>query len=121
MLEDAEREELAAQLDAAVGSARARLATLERERTSIVEAADTANIDDEHDPEGSTIAYERQLVIAMIEAAEAELAELERAVEMVRSPEYGRCVECGRPIGIDRLRARPATTRCVDCSAGAAR
>jgi len=40
---------------------------------------------------------------------------------MVRSPEYGRCVECGRPIGIDRLRARPATTRCVDCSAGAAR
>ncbi len=119
-MDESERDELAELLAAETVSTRERLATLERELASIIEGADTANIDDEHDPEGSTIAYERALVIAMIDSARAELEELERAAAMVRLPEYGSCSVCGRPIGSDRLRARPATTRCVDCSRGGA-
>ena len=37
-----------------------RLAALERDFNDIVEAAGQANADDEHDPEGATIAFERQ-------------------------------------------------------------
>src|ERR1700736_6511741 len=46
-----------------------RLATLERELSGLVEAADTANIDDEHDPEGATTAFERAQVISLMEQA----------------------------------------------------
>jgi len=117
MLDEGQRDELAAQLHASLTATRVRIATLEGELTSIIEGADTANIDDEHDPEGSTIAYERALVIAMIDAARSELQELEQAMDLVRLPDYGRCIECGEPIGVERLRARPATTRCVGCAA----
>jgi RNA polymerase-binding transcription factor DksA len=116
-IDDAERHELKELLAAGVASTRERLGTLERELASIIEGADTANIDDEHDPEGATIAYERALVIAMVDSARAELEELERASAMVRLPEYGTCSACGEPIGSERLRARPAATMCVECAA----
>jgi len=43
-----------------------QLAGLEREFDGIVEAAGSANADDEHDPEGATIAFERQHVAALL-------------------------------------------------------
>ena len=46
-----------------------RLNGLERELRGIIEAADTAGTDDEHDPEGATIAFERQHVAATGRAA----------------------------------------------------
>lgn len=116
MLDDTDRTELAALLVEELSSTRDRLATLERELTSIVEAADTANIDDEHDPEGSTIAYERALVISMIDTARSAVEDLERASAMVHLPDFGKCDDCGEPIGTERLLARPATTQCVGCS-----
>jgi RNA polymerase-binding transcription factor DksA len=116
-MDDAERAALEGLLASEVASTRDRLATLEGELASIIDGADTANIDDEHDPEGSTIAYERALVTAMIDAARAELEELERAQTAVHEPGYGTCRACGRPIGTERLRARPAATTCVECAA----
>lgn len=116
-MDDAEREAFEALLASEVASTRGRLASLERELTSIIEGADTANIDDEHDPEGSTIAYERAMVIAMIDAARTELDELERAQEALHERGFGTCRACGRPIGVERLQARPASTTCVECAA----
>ncbi len=116
-MDEGEREALEGRLASEVASTRERLATLERELASIIEGADTANIDDEHDPEGSTIAYERALVISMIDSARAELDELERAQTAVHEPGYGTCRACGRPIGVERLQARPASTTCVECAA----
>jgi RNA polymerase-binding transcription factor DksA len=29
---------------------------------------------------------------------------------------YGKCLDCGRPIPTERLRALPATTLCVECA-----
>src|SRR4051812_39112327 len=43
-----------------------RVASLEDDWQNIVDAADTANLDDEHDPEGSTVAYERAMVISLL-------------------------------------------------------
>src|SRR5258708_30279783 len=50
------RERLAAERAAAAE----RLDGLEREFTELVESARQSNVDDEHDPEGATIAFERQ-------------------------------------------------------------
>ena len=88
-------------------SALARLATLERELAGLVKAADTANLDDEHDPEGSTIGFERAQVAALIDQARSRLRELERALRRLSDGTYGACEHCGNPIGLERLQARP--------------
>ncbi len=94
-----------------------RLAGLEREFRGIVEAAESANADDEHDPEGATIAFERQHASALIGAARERLAEIDAALARIDDGAYGTCAACGRPIGAARLAARPAALTCVTCAA----
>jgi RNA polymerase-binding transcription factor DksA len=72
--------------------------------------------DDEHDPEGQTIAFERQQVAALLRDARAHLRDLDRAVAHVGAGTYGSCVTCGGPIHPARLAARPATETCVTCA-----
>ena len=93
-----------------------RLAGLERDFASSVEAADMANADDEHDPEGATLAFERQHVAALIEQARDQLAEIDEAIGRLNAGTYGRCCRCGRPVAPERLAARPATRTCIDCA-----
>lgn len=72
--------------------------------------------DDEHDPEGPTIAYERAQVAARLDAARAEMAELRRAAQRLDEADAGACAGCGQPIAYERLLARPAATTCVGCA-----
>jgi DnaK suppressor protein len=94
----------------------ARLADLERDFAAVVAASDSANLDDEHDPEGSTVGFERAQVRALLDQARSHLAELDAAAQRVTDETYGVCVRCGKPIGADRLRALPTTQVCVDCA-----
>ena len=94
-----------------------RLASLTREFDDLVESTSQANTDDEHDPEGATIAYERQHVAAMISQTRNRLAEIEAALARLDEGSYGVCERCGQPIADDRLAARPAATTCVPCAA----
>jgi DnaK suppressor protein len=90
-------------------------------RESVVEAADGANVDDEHDPEGSTLAFEREQVAALLRQAEADLVELAAARQRLEEGRYGRCEVCGGPIGEGRLEARPTARTCVDCASSVRR
>ena len=94
----------------------ARLVALRRDFDQIVAASEGSNADDEHDPEGATIAFERSQVQALIDQAERRLAELDRARADVGSGRYGVCEACGRPIDPERLEVRPSATRCVECA-----
>lgn len=93
-----------------------RIAAHERDFDEIVTASAEAVRDDEHDPEGPTIAYERAQVASLLAAARAQLAALQRAAERLYEPDAGRCVGCDRSISYERLLAQPATTRCVECA-----
>ena len=96
---------------------RQRIAALEREFAGIAEAASAAGTDDEHDPEGATLAFERQHTAALLEQAREQLAAADAALERVQAGRYGVCARCGQPIGDDRLAARPAALTCVRCAA----
>ena len=96
---------------------RVRLAALTRDFEGIVESSAAAATDDEHDPEGATIAFERAHVMALISQVREHLAELDKALERLRDGSYGTCERCGRPIGADRLAARPAAVSCIACAA----
>jgi len=46
-----------------------------------------------------------------------EIQELQAARQRIAAGTYGRCEDCGRDIGIERLRVQPAARRCIDCQA----
>jgi RNA polymerase-binding protein DksA len=93
-----------------------RLAGLEREFGGIVESAGSANTDDEHDPEGATIAFERQHVAALVGQNREHLAEIDSALRKLDDGSYGVCETCGQPVGAERLAARPTAAKCVRCA-----
>lgn len=97
---------------------RHRAERLEAQLRGIVEAAVGSNADDEHDPEGATLAFERQQVAALLRQAEDELAELAAARGRVAAGTFGTCEVCGGAIGADRLVARPTARACVVCARG---
>jgi DnaK suppressor protein len=97
-------------------AARVQIEALTREFDSVVAASRSSNADDEHDPEGATIAFERQQVVALLDAARRRLADAEAALERRETGGYGVCEVCGRPIPAERLAARPSARSCVACA-----
>ena len=92
------------------------LSRLEREFNGIIESSASGGTDDEHDPEGATIAFERQHVAALIGQAREHLAKVDAAMARLAEGRYGICANCGQLIGAARLAARPATTTCISCA-----
>ncbi|HEX5406911.1 MAG TPA: TraR/DksA C4-type zinc finger protein [Pseudonocardiaceae bacterium] len=90
--------------------------SLTRQWAAIVDASELTTNDDEHDPEGATIAFERAQVQAMLAQARADLADLDIAAERVRTGRYRVCEQCGGPIADERLTARPAARTCIVCA-----
>lgn len=93
-----------------------RAARLERSFDDIVEAAADVATDDEHDPEGHTIAWERQQVAALLDETRTALDDINQALQRLESGSYGLCTTCGEPITDARLEALPATAQCVNCA-----
>lgn len=94
-----------------------QIASLERAVASIVEASELTATDDEHDPEGATIAYERAQALALLRQARLDL---DRLVDAQRCLESGRpitCETCELEIGTERLVALPTTRTCIRCTA----
>jgi RNA polymerase-binding transcription factor DksA len=83
----------------------------------IVEASALTANDDEHDPEGATVAYERAQLRDVLKQARADLDDLDQAAQRVLTDEYWVCERCGGPISAARLTARPATRICITCAA----
>ena len=96
-----------------------RLADLQREFAAIVTSArdGSAGSDDEHDPEGATLAFERQHIAALVAQAREHLAAAEAALRKIDSGMYEICDMCGGPIGAERLAARPSALICIRCAA----
>ncbi|HEX6363376.1 MAG TPA: TraR/DksA family transcriptional regulator [Albitalea sp.] len=90
---------------------RAEIEAHRREREAAGErAGETADQKDE--------ASVRQLS-AMVEAEDerdlAELQSIEAALRRMSEGRYGDCLDCGEPIGLQRLLAQPDALRCARC------
>jgi DnaK suppressor protein len=106
----------AARLAAGRAAARQRLAALERDRAAMMAAAQAANGDDEHDPEGATIAFEREHAAALADQARQQIIAIDAALDRLAAGGYGTCVSCGQAIAPERLAARPAAATCIACA-----
>jgi len=105
-----------ARLEAARGDAVRRLAGLTDDFDEVVAASLDTNADDEHDPEGATIAFERSQVDALARQARARLVEVDAALARLDAGTYAVCVTCGGAVGAERLEIRPAAAHCVACA-----
>ena len=103
-------------LEAARAENAAQLEALARQHDEIVAASRDSNADDEHDPEGATIAFERQQVSALVRQLERSRADIERALELHDAGDYGRCERCRGAISPARLEARPTARTCIGCA-----
>ncbi|WP_433239330.1 TraR/DksA family transcriptional regulator [Streptosporangium sp. CA-135522] len=118
VLSPAERATIQDRLTADRESTMVQIAALTRDWDDIVASSALVANDDEHDPEGATIAFERAHLQALLDRARSHLEELERTFERLRQDAYGVCENCGRLIAFERLRARPAARTCIACAAG---
>jgi RNA polymerase-binding transcription factor DksA len=99
-----------------IARTREQIANLERSFAGIVDAAELTSTDDEHDPEGATIAYERAQVSALLRQAREDLIALEEARERVAGGRPATCAACGSTIPVVRVLALPGVRTCVECA-----
>ena len=100
----------------ALADGEAQIAALAQQHTRFVEASKDSNADDEHDPEGATIAFEREQVTALLDRARRTREGLLAALERLDTGTYGRCERCGGEVAPARLAARPDATTCIGCA-----
>jgi RNA polymerase-binding transcription factor DksA len=105
-----------AALEADRETALLRVRTLGAELDGIIADAVDTNADDEHDPEGSTVAFERAQATALVAEARSRVAEIDRALVRLADGTYTTCEVCGRPIPAERLAALASTRTCVTCA-----
>ncbi|MFI5496282.1 TraR/DksA family transcriptional regulator [Actinoplanes sp. NPDC051859] len=97
-------------------SAEAQAMTLAQDLESLFVASRDANADDEHDPEGATIGFERAQLTALLAAARERVAEVDDALRRMDAGTYGVCEGCGQSIPEARLAARPFARCCTACA-----
>ncbi len=93
---------------------------LEKERSLVEELAvltrptgDTGSISfGKRIGEGTSIAVDRLTSVAVQERLLATLDQVRVAIGKTEDGTYGKCEVCGRPIGDERLEARPWALRC---------
>jgi DnaK suppressor protein len=115
-LSDLERRTVRSALVAELERTQEQALSLSAQYDDIVVAAEMSNVDDEHDPEGTTIAFERSQVSALHSQAVRDAAALQQNLADLDDKDFGACEQCGGPIGFERLVALPATRRCVQCA-----
>jgi DnaK suppressor protein len=93
-----------------------RIAALSSDVEDVIAAASDVATDDEHDPEGATLAFERAQIESLLQQSRAHIDEVDDALLRVSNGSYGRCEACGTLIDPDRLEARPFTTTCISCA-----
>lgn len=65
--------------------------------------------------------FERSRDLSIVQDLDAQLADIEHAKTRLANGSYGTCEACGKPIGSERLAARPATRFCIEDQQGAER
>ncbi|CAN5527570.1 MAG: TraR/DksA C4-type zinc finger protein [Actinomycetota bacterium] len=69
---------------------------------------------DQHPADQATETFEREKDLSILESTDEQMRDIDRALARVQDGSYGSCEVCGRPIGEERLRAKPAARLCID-------
>jgi len=70
---------------------------------------------DNHPADLASATFDRELDLGLEEDAEEILSAIDAALRKIDEGTYGICSSCGAEIGVERLRAMPYATLCIDC------
>jgi RNA polymerase-binding transcription factor DksA len=76
---------------------------------------------DQHQADVGTETFEREKDLSILEQVDAELSDVERALQRLDDGTYGTCEFDGKPMPEERLEAMPAARFCVEHQAEAER
>ncbi len=89
------------------------LAEVESEMDALIEASGVGAGDDQADAGAKT--FEREHEMSLVYNARDMVLQTERALERIDNKTYGKCEDCGNPIGKARLHVFPRATLCMLC------
>ena len=109
-----------------LGEERERLESLREQYRNLSEESESDSVGevssyDQHQADVGSETFERERDLSVLDQVEAELADVEHALQRLDEGTYGTCEACGKPIGDERLEAMPATRFCLDDQAAAER
>jgi RNA polymerase-binding transcription factor DksA len=67
----------------------------------------------QHDADAASATFEKEKDLSILEQVEAELGDVERALQRLDDGSYGTCEACGGAIGDERLEVLPAARFCI--------
>jgi DnaK suppressor protein len=67
------------------------------------------------DADITSILYAKEYVMRMHNRNRSHILEIRKALERIKEGDFGVCEVCGDDIGVERLKAQPTTTVCVNC------
>ena len=70
---------------------------------------------DQHPADVADFAFQRELSDTQQRILQQEEDQVRQAIDRARAGQYGVCANCGKPIGKERMQARPEATLCVEC------
>src|SRR5262249_57997998 len=94
---------------------RAQREVLREQKRSLREAVPWERVAVAADEERAAQEFDVGLDIRLLEMRAREVQDIEAAVQLLESGEYGRCLDCGEPIHASRLQAHPSALRCCEC------
>lgn len=98
------KELLQQQMDELLQDAGKTVSEMTEEKTNFPDPTDRASLESDRNFELRIRDRERKLI-----------AKIREALERIEDGIFGECESCEEEIGIERLRARPVTTLCIEC------
>jgi RNA polymerase-binding protein DksA len=110
---DDELAQIKAELESEIVRLRGEIATAESDLADRLRDGGDGAGDDQAD--AGTKTFEREHEMSLANNARDLLVQTEHALGRIAAGTYGRCENCGNPIGKLRLQANPRATLCVSC------
>jgi RNA polymerase-binding protein DksA len=88
-------------------------AEVEQESAGGEDVSELSSVD-QHPADQATETFEREKDLSILESTDEQLRDIERAFARIENGSYGTCEVCGRPIGDERLQAKPSARLCID-------
>ena len=63
----------------------------------------------------ATLESNRNFMLRIRDRESKLIKKIKKAIERIENGTFGICESCGEDISIQRLKARPVTTQCIDC------
>lgn len=98
------KELLQKQMDELLQDAGKTVSEMTEEKTNFPDPTDRASLESDRNFELRIRDRERKLI-----------AKIREALDRIEEGIFGECESCEEEIGIERLKARPVTTLCIDC------